>query len=761
MAGFRSFRCAAVVLVLLLAALATSTRASGDACKKNEFKVQDVRLLIVPNADGISSQWTLSGYALVADLDKLSKAPIDALCAAGIGDKFQVNKLEVCPAFFMLQSGDAVKRDGNGIQFSFSRRMPSQGSEIQLSQNSGGYACSERFIVEVRPGEHRRFLGIDGLPKSLVEDRVEFEIPAGVDAKDLSIRILVASERNLNSPTSWLEPIKGIQLQRLGRALLLSLMVAALFAILEKVHSFPSTFGPVSSYLRSPITAAMAFYMTGALTECATNIVSVILMPKLVGSANTTLEWTSAISRIGSEFNLFLLLLYPTTELAVLGAILVIAILFRLVFALPAYVFGTTGRVMEFPFRVILWAAVIAVAGAVFAILILLIESVAPWLGFELPALVVSLVCALISVSALRHVFYLSVRQIVIIAAIVAVVVLFPTDSIIKTSGEPRFGDNARAWATFLSSFMAIFIYVAALTGFAFRVAGSDECRDRLAGQWLIFLLILLVAAFSIAHPTNALAVAGLMVISTRLLLPSQGNPEETVPGRTAGIDWESSEEAFPFIVGGLAALIFLIQFAFAKTEGDFNQRFALLDLANVPRTFALGAVAGLVLARAGPLLKGDSATLKAANISAVILVASIAAQLATLKGNFVAVLTANFGVIASLITCALVVYDLPSARNSEGHLEWREMFKGTALAHSVPFLSAMAVALFSALSPIFLHELTNTVGTALRTTLNQVQSAEDARKAQQSAEDARKAQQEAAAKAQQTQPAPSQNQGK
>jgi hypothetical protein len=65
-------------------------------------------------------------------------------------------------------------------------------------------------------------------------------------------------------------------------------------------------------------------------------------------------------------------------------------------------------------------------------------------------------------------------------------------------------------------------------------------------------------------------------------------------------------------------------------------------------------------------------------------------------------------------------------------------MFKGTTLAHGVPFLSAMAVALFSALSPIFMHELTNSVGTALRATLSQVQSSEDARKAQQSSEDAK-----------------------
>jgi hypothetical protein len=68
--------------------------------------------------------------------------------------------------------------------------------------------------------------------------------------------------------------------------------------------------------------------------------------------------------------------------------------------------------------------------------------------------------------------------------------------------------------------------------------------------------------------------------------------------------------------------------------------------------------------------------------------------------------------VVASLIIRALVVYDLQRARGSDGHFEWRDLFKGTTPAQSVPFVSAMAVALFSALSPLFMHEITNSVAT-------------------------------------------------
>jgi hypothetical protein len=138
-----------------------------------------------------------------------------------------------------------------------------------------------------------------------------------------------------------------------------------------------------------------------------------------------------------------------------------------------------------------------------------------------------------------------------------------------------------------------------------------------------VFLLILLVASFSIGTG-----------------VPISRRSHSRVRRRYR---LELREASFRFVVGGVAAVIFLIQFAVASTTGDFYQRFPLLDLANMPQTFALGAAAGLVPARTGPSLRGDSATLRAANISAV-LPASIAASLVTLKGNLIAVLTGIFG---------------------------------------------------------------------------------------------------------------------
>jgi hypothetical protein len=100
---------------------------------------------------------------------------------------------------------------------------------------------------------------------------------------------------------------------------------------------------------------------------------------------------------------------------------------------------------------------------------------------------------------------------------------------------------------------------------------------------------------------------------------------------------------SFRFVVGGVAAVIFLIQFAVASTTGDFYQRFHCWTSPTCRKRLRWALPRGPCWPRTGPSLRGDSATLKAANISAV-LPASIAASIVTLKGNLIAVLTGIFG---------------------------------------------------------------------------------------------------------------------
>jgi hypothetical protein len=106
----------------------------------------------------------------------------------------------------------------------------------------------------------------------------------------------------------------------------------------------------------------------------------------------------------------------------------------------------------------------------------------------------------------------------------------------------------------------------------------------------------------------------------------------------------------------------------------------------------------------------------------------NVAAGLAALRGrdHVFAILANYLGVIASLILilCAVFAYDLQRARASDGHLEWRDLFKGTTLAQAVPIISGIAVALASAISPILVHDLGDAPGNLFRPDAPQVSGA-------------------------------------
>jgi hypothetical protein len=67
---------------------------------------------------------------------------------------------------------------------------------------------------------------------------------------------------------------------------------------------------------------------------------------------------------------------------------------------------------------------------------------------------------------------------------------------------------------------------------------------------------------------------------------------------------------------------------------GQNSKRFPLLSLAHVPRTSAAVCRCGTGAGAAGSIVRGDSATLKAVNITAVIMITNIAASLWGLHGR-------------------------------------------------------------------------------------------------------------------------------
>jgi hypothetical protein len=727
MASSRSFRLAAVTAFIFVT-LASSARASDNVCSEtNGIRVQDARLLIVPNFGANSSKVTLSGHALISDPNEVSDSAAHALCVAALGRKFQVNKAELCRSFSYLSSQDTVKPYGNAVEFALSKSLAQKDGHISIDLPAGESICAYGLIVEVRAGPEGRLGFIDSIPKSLTEDRAEFEVTPGARSQNLNIQLFVdrnaavPNERTMHAPRSWGEPIAGFRLQPFTRALLLCLVVALFLTFFEKAHPLRATFGSVSTYLKSPITAAMAFFTAGPLMECVGDAANLILRTKLdtetfFGSISEGIKEAAGAPGLSSlnipvELSLCIVVFVPVS--------IVYYLLVR-----PFCERGPVSRVIAFPLQVTVHASAIAVVGLFFALLALLTERNLQWFGFEAAALVLSFFYAWIGVHALRHLFELPRSRVIAIALLVSLTVFFPTDPVFRSSAAvASIGDNTRIWARFLCYPAADFIYIAALTGFAFRIAGSDELHDRLVAQWLMFLLILQVASFSMGNPTNTVAIAGVVLLSSRWLLAPEDRSGTLVSRSSGSIDWETEEETFPFIVGGAAAFIFLIQFIFEAGGSDQSRRFVLLGLAKVPRTFAMGAVAALVLARAGPYLRGDSATLKAVNVSVLILLANMAGSLAGLQGRerLIAVLASNLGVIASLILCSVVVYDLQRAKAGDGHLEWRDLFKGTTLARSVSIVSAVAVALFSALSPIFIREIGDAFGTLLKIALPQL----------------------------------------
>jgi hypothetical protein len=208
MACSRSLRFIAALLALISVAWTSVTQASDGSCSEVDgIRARDARLLIVPNAGANSTQLTLSGHAVIADLNKVPLVPVRALCRAAIGDKFLVNKIAICSLFNVFSGQDTVKPDGNAVEFALSTLLAEEGQQISIDLPAGEGICADDLIAEVRPGQHSHFAVIFGMPKSLTEDRVEFEITSGARSQNLNIQVYInrdpgAAPGTMNAPKS-------------------------------------------------------------------------------------------------------------------------------------------------------------------------------------------------------------------------------------------------------------------------------------------------------------------------------------------------------------------------------------------------------------------------------------------------------------------------------------------------------------------------------------------------------------------------------
>jgi hypothetical protein len=700
MAYLRLKRSLRVVLAATFATIGCAHAQTNSSCDPAKVAVQDARLVIVPDFDGRSAQLTLQGRF---DPAKIPTPSATALCSATLGQALKVNGAVACSAFAKgsFSGQDHIAHYDDGVEFRLSRAVNQWQSDVSISLD--GNTCAD-LVVEVQPGQHHEFDSVSGaVPQYLDKDHIEFELKSDEHFDKLNVKMatrdLQPNAKDKHGPSD---------VERVLQALILSLTIVSLFSCLESRYALAEKPSYVWRHARMPITVAMAFYWASVLPRIADHIV-LWAVPK--GSAQAIKPEAFALSAC-----LFILMW----------------VLDRVLRKVPwtGAVAGGVGafapRVTQFEVRIILWAALISALAFLFA---MALRWLAPWLkflDFEWTNMPISFLYAATAVVALAKTYKPMLAWIyrlqwplrwlcgLVITALVAGTAFFPADMASNSQVDVGFDERAYYWALFLAWPTAYFLYIAALTALAYRLvrkAGRDPER---VARWLVIILLFEVAGFSMTSVVNAVALLGVAIMASDLLIAPSA---ETAPDSTR------HAVTFSFVVGGIAAAIALIQNAFAADNSPAFEAYANLRIAWVPRTFAIGATAGLALAlagphlRLGPYLKNDSpAFAKALLLSALVAVTGVASQLSSIqsRAKLIHALTAHFGLMAALILGAVIVYDLPRAKTAGGGFDWHKLLE----ARSIAAVAALAAAVFSAISPILINDIGTTFGTFLTSAL-------------------------------------------
>lgn len=695
---------------LVVAVGPAAARAEGVDCPPSaEIKVSDARLAIVPELDLRRARITLSGHASLGASGAQARMRPGQICAAALGP-LQVNAVAACRDFDtgFFSPDDRIVTDASGVNFELAREARQDSTGVYIALHAGERVCADRLVVELKVGPKARFSFVDGMPASLTADHAAFELAPR--AQDANLLIGVGIDRvsdaaatgagvDLKGPPSWNLPFGGnrVRLQDLSRPLILTLAVFTLIGGMAGRHPIAGAKGSVWSAARSPLITALGFYATATLLDARWGVTNLIFAWLAKDPNLSRMIFTLDTGGRSSAANLLI-------QLGVLAILLAaVGLAWGLVALLARRHPEPERRPLWWTLEVFGFAALLGFASILFAAAMWPIEQ-SRRLGFEAPALVLSLAFALLAIGSLRKLLDLSAGGVLGISVLAALTVFFPIDAVVRSTGGASIAENTAQWAQFISFPMARFLYVGALAVLAYWLAADRKLDRPAVARWIGFLLLMQVAAFSIATPTNALAIAGVLLVAERwLFAPTSraARPDDApVPDR-------EGEMPLFWLVGGGAALIFLLQFVFRTGPGP-DSRFGVLGLAGMIPAFATGATAGLLLGYAMPMLRGDSATLKAANISLMIVCANLASGLDDLRGRaaFIGALVEYMNVAAALILVAVIYYDLARVKSVEGQWNWRDLFKGTTLASAIPIISAVAAATLSAISPIFSSEI-------------------------------------------------------
>ena len=140
-----------------------------------------------------------SGAALPSDLELVDEGR--ELCLAAVGERLRINGRPFCSLFEDrgLKGDDRIERIEGQLRFAFLNRIEDGASLFSAQISDRGAICARRLSVEVRPGRGRRIGSVEGGPRLLNADRVEFALRRGVGGEPLSTSSS-ASRRKSSSP---------------------------------------------------------------------------------------------------------------------------------------------------------------------------------------------------------------------------------------------------------------------------------------------------------------------------------------------------------------------------------------------------------------------------------------------------------------------------------------------------------------------------------------------------------------------------------
>jgi hypothetical protein len=724
----------ALVLALGIAVTPETALAAPMRCPESRIQVETATLRVEAPPGKFASQWPdqilrLSGKARLTKPGEPPLQPAKALCLAAAGPELKIDGKPYCDLFAAhdLSGLDRMAVVGQSIEFEVVRRISGK-PYLSLSLDQGGHVCADSFVLDIRPGRPVTFDDIDLAPKLLDADHLLVDLPSSPQARGQywgvsfttsapPMTSQAAAFMARKPPPSWTQILEGrLNLRRLAQPVVLMFAVLLIFTAFDrKMRAASGSLWPMA---HRPIVVALAVTFAGALMETVSN--TGYLASKVLRDSHLLNP---------SDINLIV----PPTTYSVYEPLFLLVLTALLALVAPihaaAMVLGRKARAGAFApiwrvTDVVFWGTAISALMAAIAAGVAILERHA-WIVFEPPALLVSLVLASIAVAAVSRLFVITWRTAVGVTLLLTLTAMFPVSAVMHSNVSVPVSRNTFFWPSFLAGPMAEKLYLAGLVGLALNVARRAGLDAVTKGRWLAFLLLMQVAGFSVTSPTNAIATFAILMVSGVWLFSGQpGQAGQAAPAPSASEAAAKPDLGFAWLVGGAAAFVFVMQYIFKSGGGadEEGPRFVALSLSYALNAFAIGFTAGLLLLTSGPALRGDSTTLKAANISLWILAVNLTSRLDGLHGrkSFVAAVTEYMGVIAALILSALVTYDLARVKGGDGAFNWRDLFKGTTLAQAVPIVSAAAAAVFSALSPILIGE----IGEAFSALLNAAQPA-------------------------------------